>query len=61
MRKRQLIEGALALVAMVAFAVCFLGAAMLETDNPKGWALLGVALLLAVPVVIFANREEKAK
>lgn len=61
MRKRQLIEGALALVAMIAFAVCFLGAAMLETDNPKGWALLGVALLLAVPVVIFANREEKAK
>lgn len=60
MRKRQLIEGALALVAMIAFAVCFLGAAMLETDNLKGWALLGVALLLAVPVVIFANREEKA-
>lgn len=60
MRKRQLIEGALALVAMIAFAVCFLGAAMLETDNPKGWAMLGVALLLAVPVVIFANREEKA-
>ncbi len=60
MRKRQLIEGALALVAMIAFAVCFLGAAMLETDNLKGWALLGVALVLAVPVVIFANREEKA-
>lgn len=60
MRKRQLIEGALALVAMIAFAVCFLGAAMLETDNLKGWGLLGVALLLAVPVVIFANREEKA-
>lgn len=61
MRKRQLIEGALALVAMIAFAVCFLGAAMLETDNLKGWALLGVALLLAVPVVILSNREEKAK
>lgn len=60
MRKRQLIEGALALVAMIANAFCFLGAAMLETDNPKGWAMLGVALVLAVPVVIFANREEKA-
>ena len=60
MRKRQLIEGALALFAMIAFAVCFLGAAMLETDNPNGWALLGVALLLAVPVVILTNREEKA-
>jgi len=60
MRKKQLIEGALALVAMIAFAICFLGAAMLETDNPQGWTLLGVALLLAVPVVIFANREEKA-
>lgn len=60
MRKRQLIEGALALVAMIAFAVCFLGAAMLETDNLKGWALCGVALLLAVPVVILTNREEKA-
>lgn len=57
MRKKQLIEGALALVAMIAFAVCFLGAAMLETDNLKGWALLGVALLLAVPVVILSNRE----
>lgn len=60
MRKKQLIEGALALVAMIAFAVCFLGAAMLETDNIKGWALLGVALLLAVPVVVLSNREEKA-
>ncbi len=61
MRKRQLIDGALALVAMIAFAVCFLGAAMLETDNPKGWALCAVALLLAVPVVILTNREEKTK
>lgn len=60
MKKKQLIEGALALVAMIAFAVCFLGAAMLETDNLKGWAMLGVALLLAVPVVILTNREEKA-
>lgn len=60
MRNRQLIEGVLALVAMIAFAVFFLGAAMLETDNPKGWALLGVALVLAVPVVILTNREEKA-
>lgn len=60
MRKRQLFEGALALVAMIAFAVCFLGAAMLETDNLKGWVLFGVALLLAVPVVVLTNREEKA-
>ena len=60
MRKRQLIEGALALAAMIAFAVCFLGTAMLETDNGTGWILCGVALLLAVPVVILSNREEKA-
>ena len=61
MRKKQLIEGALALVAMIAIAFCFLGAAMLETDNPKGWAMFAVALVLAVPVVILTNREEKAK
>lgn len=60
MRKRQLIEGALALVAMIAFAVCFLGAAMLETDNSKGWMLEAVALIIAVPVVILLNKEGKA-
>lgn len=60
MRKRQLIEGTLALAAMIAVAFCFLGAAMLETDNPNGWAFEAVALIIAVPVVIFANREEKA-
>lgn len=59
MRKRQLIEGALALVAMIAVAFCFLGAAMLETDNPKGWAFEAVALIIAVPVVILLNRREK--
>ena len=59
MRKRQLIEGALALVAMIAIAFCFLGAAMLETGNPKGWALEAVALIIAVPVVILLNREGK--
>ncbi len=59
MRKKQLIEGALALVAMVAFAVCFMGASMLMNENGAGWILCGVALLLAVPVVILMNREEK--
>lgn len=58
-RKKELFDGLLALVAMIAIAFCFLGAAMLETDNPKGWAMFGVALVLAVPVVILTNREEK--
>ncbi|MBQ1789146.1 MAG: hypothetical protein II008_03130 [Oscillospiraceae bacterium] len=59
-RKKELFDGLLALVAMIAFAVCFLGASMLVNENPKGWALCAVALVLAVPVVILTNREEKA-
>lgn len=59
-RKKELFEGMLALVAMIAFAACFMGAAMLENDNKQGWILCGAALVLAVPVVILANRKEKA-
>ena len=59
MRKRQLIEGALVMVAMIAFAACFLGATMLEADNAKGWAFEAIALIITVPVVILLNREGK--
>lgn len=59
-RKKELFDGLLALVAMIAFAACFMGAAMLMNENKQGWILCGIALALAVPVVIFTNREEKA-
>lgn len=59
-RKRQLFDGLVALAAGAAFFLCLFGSAALLNDNTKGWILVGAALLIAVPVVIFANREEKA-
>lgn len=55
---RRLIDGALMLLVQIAFGVCFAGACLLLNDNPKGWALEAVALIIAVPVVILLNRRE---
>lgn len=60
MRKKQLFDGLIALAALAAFVVCFLGASMLTADDNRGWIMCGVALGIAIPVVILANREEKA-
>lgn len=60
MRKRQMVEGVLALMALVAFAVCFIGASMLMNENKTGWILCGLALAITVPVVILTNKGEKA-
>lgn len=59
MKRKQLIEGALAMLAGLAFVLCLFGAEMLLTENTKGWLLCGAALLIAVPVVILLNREER--
>lgn len=58
MRKKQLVEGMIALAALVVFALLFFGAANLLNENFLGAVECGVALVLAVPVVILANREE---
>lgn len=60
MRKKELFDGALALLVQIAFGLCLAGACMLLNDNARGWIMEGVALLIAVPAVIFMNREEKA-
>lgn len=60
MRKKQLFEGVLALCTMVFFTLVFFGAGNLLNDNPVGYIEVGLALVIAVPVVILANREEKA-
>ena len=57
--RRQLFEGALMLVVQIAFGLCLAGACLLLNDNTKGWIFEGVALLMAIPVVILLNREEK--
>ena len=57
--KRQLYDMALALFIQVAIGLCFAGACLLMNDNTKGWIFEGIALLIAVPVVILMNREEK--
>ena len=59
MRKEQLITGALALLAQIAFGLCLAGACVLLNDNAKGWIFEGIALAIAVPVVILLNRREK--
>lgn len=58
---KQLFDGAMALLLQVAFGLYFIGACVLLNDNAKGWIFEGVALLIAVPVVILTNREEKAR
>ena len=60
MRKKELFDGALALMVQIAFGLCLAGACMLLNDNARGWIFEGIALLIAVPAVIFMNREEKA-
>ena len=57
--RRQLFNGAMMLVLQVAFGLCLAGACLLLNDNTKGWIFEGVALLMAIPVVILLNREEK--
>lgn len=59
-RKEQLKDGAIALLLQVAFGLCLAGACILLNDNAKGWIFEAVAFAIAVPAVIFANREEKA-
>lgn len=59
MRKKQLFDGAMALLLQVAFGLCLAGACLLLNDNTKGWIFEGIALLMAIPVVILMNREEK--
>lgn len=58
--KKQLREMVIALSALFAFALVFLGAANLLNENPVGIIECGFALLISVPVVILSNREEKA-
>ena len=58
--KKQLREMVIALSALFAFALLFLGAANLLNENPVGIIECGLALLISVPVVILSNREEKA-
>lgn len=60
MRKRELFDGALALLVQIAFGLCLAGACLLLNDNTKGWIFEAIALVIAVPVVILMNREEKA-
>lgn len=59
-RKKELFDGLLALAAFAAFWLCLFGSAAVLNGSTKGWILLASALAIAVPVVIFANREEKA-
>lgn len=57
MRTKQVV--ALAFLLQVAFWLYFIGACVLLNDNAKGWIFEGVALLIAIPVVILLNRREK--
>lgn len=57
--KRQILDGIMALIIQVAFGLCLAGACLLLNDNTKGWIFEGIALMIAVPVVILMNREEK--
>ena len=56
---KRVFDGVLALFIQVAFGLCLAGACLLLNDNTKGWLFEGIALLIAVPVVILMNREEK--
>ena len=57
--RRQLFNGAMMLVLQIAFGLCLAGACLLLNDNTKGWIFEGIALLMAIPVVILLNRREK--
>ncbi len=57
---RRLLDGVLMLLVQIAFGVCVAGACLLLNDNTKGWYFELIAFLIAVPVVILLNREEKA-
>lgn len=56
---KRVFDGAMALLLQVAFGLYFIGACVLLNDNAKGWIFEGVALLIAIPVVILLNRREK--
>lgn len=60
MRKKQIFDGMLALAMMVAFVLTFFGAAELLNENPRGVIEVGCAFVIAIPVIILTNREEKA-
>lgn len=57
--RKQLFNGAMMLVLQVAFGLCLAGACLLLNDNTEGWIFEGIALIMAIPVVILLNREEK--
>ena len=57
--RKQLFDGVLALFIQVAFGLSLAGACLLLNDNTKGWTFELIALIIAVPVVILLNREEK--
>lgn len=57
--RKQLFDGAMMLLVQIAFGLCLAGACLLLNDNTKGWIFEAVALVIAVPVVILMNREEK--
>lgn len=59
MRKEQIFDGAMMLLLQVAFGLSLAGACLLLNDNTKGWIFEAVALVIAVPVVILMNREER--
>ena len=59
--KRQVIDGLLMLLIQIAFGLCLAGACLLMNDITKGWIFEGVALGIAVPVIILLNRKEKEK
>ena len=57
--RKQLFDGAMMLLLQIAFGLCLAGACILLNDNTKGWIFEGIALIMAVPVVILLNREGK--
>ena len=56
---KKLYDMTIALSSLIAFALVFFGASNLLNDNPRGFIEVGLAFVIAVPVVILANREER--
>ena len=57
--KRHIFNGILMICLQIAFGLCLAGACVLLNDNTKGWIFELIAFVIAVPVVILLNREEK--
>lgn len=58
MRKKQIFEGMIALATMVVFVLMFFGASNLLNGNLRGAVECGLAIVIAIPTIILANREE---